>query len=119
MEKYLYHITSKDEWSQVKETYLPQGFSEEGFIHCSYLQQIVGSANKFFQGKKNLVILQIERQKLECKVVDENLEGGEVLFPHVYDSLPVNVVVKVIDFNCQQDGNFYLPSELNKGSKSI
>lgn len=115
MEKYLYHITSKEQWLQTKEAYLPQAFSEEGFIHCSYLQQIVGSANKFFQEKKNLVILQIERQKLECKVVDENLEGGEILFPHVYGSLPINVVVKVIDFSCQSDGCFCLPEELNNG----
>ncbi|BBM87455.1 DUF952 domain-containing protein [Candidatus Uabimicrobium amorphum] len=109
MSEFLYHITSREEWSQAQSEYLPVNFAKEGFIHCSYHQQIVGSANKFFHGQRNLVLLKIIPQKITSNIVDENLEGGKVMFPHIYGPLPVDAVTQVIDFPCEQDGSFCLP----------
>jgi mannose-6-phosphate isomerase-like protein (cupin superfamily) len=43
------------------------------------------------------VLLEIDRSKVPRKVVDENLDGGSDLFPHIYGPLPLDAVVTVHD----------------------
>ena len=110
----IYHITSQPEWNsaQSKGEYLPQGFAQENFIHCSYSHQILTVANRFYQGQQNLVILAIETANLRNNLIDENLEGGTELYPHLYSSLPIAAVEQAIAFPCNPDGSFSLPVEL-------
>jgi len=104
----LFHITSKAEAQKAIERgeYEPQLFSVEGFIHCSYAHQATRVANLRFNGRRDLVLLQIDRSKLPCEVIDENLEGGTELFPHIYGRLPMSAVEKVHDFPCVETGKF-------------
>lgn len=113
--KFLYHITSAEEWqvAQSKGEYTPQGFAAEGFIHCSYRHQIVTVANRFYKGQNGLVLLKIESSTISSSLVEENLEGGTELYPHVYSPLAINSVIKAIAFPCNADGGFILPEELS------
>src|SRR5438477_2369110 len=94
MDKRIYHITSEHEATaaQVSGEYTPQDFLREGFIHCSYAHQVDGVIKRRFQGRSDLVLLEIDPSQLACKVIDENLEGGTELFPHIYGRLPMSVV---------------------------
>lgn len=107
----IFHITSADEAriAQEKGTYVPAAFDREGFIHCSYAHQVVPVANRLFRGKRDLVLLEIDPAKLECSIVDENLEGGTELFPHLYGRLKMAAVLRVREFPCDADGGFSLP----------
>ena len=111
----LFHITSRTEANEAraKGTYAPSGFEAEGFIHCSNLEQVVHVANRRFFETPDLVLFEIESRRLDCPVVDENLEGGEELFPHIYGRLPMSVVVGVHDFPHQAGGSFRLPVTLS------
>lgn len=113
-QQFLYHITSLSEWNnaQAEGEYLPQGFAEEGFIHCSYSHQILTVAHRFYKGQNGLVILVIESSTMNSSLVEENLEGGTELYPHLYSPLPINSVVKAVAFPCNIDGSFTLPKEL-------
>jgi uncharacterized protein (DUF952 family) len=93
----IYHITTAQavEAAQKSGEYAPEGFALEGFIHCSYAHQIQGVLQRRFQGRTNLVLLEIEPSRLPCPVVDENLEGGTELFPHIYGRLPMSTVVGI------------------------
>ena len=93
----IYHITTAEaaEAAQKSGEYTPEGFALEGFIHCSYAPQIQGVLQRRFQGRTNLVLLEIEPSRLTCPVVDENLEGGTELFPHIYGRLPMSTVVGI------------------------
>jgi len=93
----IFHITSATAAEEAKRSgeYVPEGFAVEGFIHCSYAHQIRGVLNRFFQGRTGLVLLEIDPSRVECRIVDENLEGGEELFPHVYGRLPLSAVVRI------------------------
>jgi uncharacterized protein (DUF952 family) len=93
----IYHITTAEaaEAAQKSGEYAPEGFALEGFIHCSYAHQIQGVLQRRFQGRTNLVLLEIEPSRLPCPVVDENLEGGTELFPHIYGRLPMSTVVGI------------------------
>ena len=115
--KNLYHITSLSEWNdaQAKGEYKPQGFAKEGFIHCSYSHQLLTVAHRFYKGQDGLVILMIEPSTISSSLVEENLEGGTELYPHVYCPLPINSVIKAIAFPCDAEGSFSLPEELASG----
>ncbi len=114
MNRLIYHITSLDEWNtaQTKIEYQPRQFTVDGFIHCSDLHQLLSVANRIFRGQKNLVVLVIESSKTDSKIVNENLEGGTELYPHLYGLLPINAVKSAIAFPGNTDGSFSLPEEL-------
>jgi uncharacterized protein (DUF952 family) len=94
MDKRIYHITSEREATEAQTSgeYIPQDFPREGFIHCSYEHQLDGVIKRRFQGRSDLVLLEIDPGRLTCKLIDENLEGGTELFPHIYGRLPMSAV---------------------------
>ena len=106
--KRLYHITSKEEAGAAKQAgfYEPRAFAREGFIHCSYAHQVSSVANRIFKGRDDLVLFEIDQGLLDCRIVDENLEGGSELYPHIYDRLPMSAVVGILEFPCDEDGRF-------------
>ena len=112
----IYHITSADDArdAALAGTYAPKAFDAEGFIHCSYVRQVVPAANRLFAGRPDLVLFEIDRAKLSCAVIDENLEGGAERFPHIYGRLPMEAVAAVFEFPCAADGRFDLPHPLKK-----
>jgi uncharacterized protein (DUF952 family) len=114
MAEHIYHLASVEAWQQAQGVgaYKPTDFDTEGFIHCSYMHQLVAVANSKFRGREDLVLLVIDQAKLSCKVIEENLEGGAHLFPHIYGLLPVEAIAATIPFPCNAAGTFQLPSAL-------
>ncbi len=110
----IHHITTSKEAEEAARTgsYRPRTYDADGFIHCSTRDQVIRVANFLFAGRNDLVLLTIDRTALTSEVRDENLEGGDELFPHVYGSLPWSAVVSVYPFPCNDDGTFTLPAEL-------
>ena len=106
----IYHITSRFEADNAVKSgaYAPAAFAAEGFIHCSYVQQLRTVATSRFKGRSDLVLLEIDRARLQCATVDENLAGGAELFPHIYGHLPMAAVVKIHEFPCNGSGDFDL-----------
>ena len=110
--KTIYHFTKKEQWTKAVNDYKPLFFDKEGFIHCSKKHQIVQAANKFAKGQHNLVILCIDTQQVKAPIVYENTEGGQALFPHIYGTLNVSAVVRVVPFPVGSNGFFELPPQL-------
>ncbi|MGF1591387.1 MAG: DUF952 domain-containing protein [Pleurocapsa sp.] len=110
----LYHITSAAEWNDAQATgeYKPLNFAGDRFIHCSYSHQLLTVAHRFYRGQSGLVILVIESSKINSSLIEENLEGGTELYPHLYGVLPIEAVKKAISFPCNADGSLSLPEEL-------
>ena len=110
--KPLFHITSAAELAKARRTgeYRPGGFAREGFIHCSQQSQVAAVADRLFHGRTDLVLLEIDPAKLTCEVVEENLDGGTELFPHIYGPLPMTAVACIHSFPCGQDGCFDFPA---------
>ena len=110
----LYHITTsvEAEAGHVAGNYAPAAYQGDGFIHCSYRHQLIATANRIFRGNADLVVLEIDRNKLDVKVIDENLEGGTELFPHVYGRLPAEAIVGVHSLSADSRGLFNLPGSI-------
>lgn len=115
LDSMIYHITSRVEWQQalLLRAYMAESLKTEGFIHCSTKEQLLGTANAFFKGKKDLVILCIESDRVQAGIQFERSEGDPRSFPHIYGPLNIKAVQKVINFPLEPDGSFKLPRELN------
>lgn len=107
----VYHITTRRVYDQSLRTglYRPENFETDGFIHCSYADQVAPVAHRFYAGEPDLILLEIDIQKLSYPLVDENLEGGSELFPHIYGELPVDEIGRVYAFQYDDQGQWCLP----------
>lgn len=106
------HITTRERWETAKNlgTYRSDSLATEGFIHCSTRAQVIGSANRFFKDKQDLVILSIDSSLVTAEIRYEGAESNN-LFPHIYGELNIDAVIRSIDLESTPDG-FILPSEL-------
>lgn len=107
----IYHITYPAFWQKALRDgqYIPEGFEQDGFIHCSKMEQIAGVGQNYYAGQSDLLILGINPDKLTSKLVFENLIGGEELFPHIYGPLNLDAVESTADFGVKADGTFEFP----------
>ena len=93
----LFHITDQATWEAVKnaQAYEGDSLSSEGFIHCCFREQIEGVLSNWFKGKDNLVLLEIDPQKVRSPIKYENLGGGDDTFPHIYGPLNTDAVLTI------------------------
>jgi uncharacterized protein (DUF952 family) len=113
------HITERAAWLRARAAgeYRPPSLDSEGFIHCSSVEQVVDTANRYFRGGHGLVLLCIDRDRLDAEVRVEAAPGagpGAPAFPHIHGPLPVSAVVGIIDFAPDADGTFSLPRGLER-----
>jgi uncharacterized protein (DUF952 family) len=111
----IFHITDASSLEAASTTgaYVPPAFKVEGFIHCSYAGQVCAVADRIFRGRRDLVLIEIDRTQLDCAVVEENLEGGSELYPHIYGPLPIAAIRHVHRFPCRADGGFDMPARIS------
>ena len=108
----IYHITTKSAWSKAQQEgqYLPEAYPLDGFIHCSDHYQVEATANRLYRSVPDLIVVEIDPDQLTTPLVYENLEGGEMPFPHIYGPLNLDAVVSTFEFNRSADGKLKLPS---------
>lgn len=103
----LFHLATPADWAEGLENgvYRAESLATEGFIHCSSADQYVATANGLFRGRRDLVLLFIDDDRLDVPVRWEN---G---FPHVYGPLPLSSVFEAEPFASGPDGVFAPHSE--------
>jgi glutathione S-transferase len=96
----IYHLAVADEWRQAvadgrdyHRSTLGKSLMEVGFIHCSFSNQVQATADLFYRGRTDVVLLAIDPARLQSSIHVES-GGGEDLFPHVYGPVPVAAVVR-------------------------
>ena len=70
--------------------------AEQGFIHCSFAEQVQATADAFFAGRTDVVLLEIDPARLGAVEVRVEPAGDPAGFPHLYGPLPVTAVVRVL-----------------------
>lgn len=114
------HIAKRSDWERAaaRGSYAPDSLASEGFVHCSTEAQAVDTANRFFRGQRDLVLLLIDPERLRPKLVFEPPanpadERSAQAFPHIYGPINAEAVKDVIEFPCEPDGTFRLPAALS------
>jgi uncharacterized protein (DUF952 family) len=110
------HIVKRSEWmlAVARGTYAPTSLRDEGFIHCSTIAQVIDTANRFYRGQDDLILLLIDESRLKAELKYEapammHGESAGELFPHLYGELNVDEVVRMVVLRCAVDGSFQLP----------
>ena len=113
------HITQRAAWeaSAPSGYYRPSSLDSEGFIHCSTIEQTVATANQFYAGQRDLILLCIDPDRTEAEVKYEapacpGDQRTESLFPHIYGPLNVSAVLETLEFVPRSDGSFELPAAI-------
>lgn len=90
------HITGQKEWQRALENgaYQADTLAEQGFIHCCLDSQVEGVLKEWFAGAANLVVLEIDSDRLASPLKFENIAEGQEEFPHVYGPINLDAVVK-------------------------
>ncbi len=107
----VYHILPGDDWNAALHagSYMPESLREEGFIHCSGVDQVLRTANAFFHDQLDLLLLTIAVSKVGSDIRWEDTSQAGENFPHIYASLNLDAVISVDPMNSDSDGKFLLP----------
>ena len=92
----IYHIVLPEVWKDFKdkEFYKAESLDTEGFIHCSFAEQLEGVLKRYYKDVGNILILEIETDKLTSKLVNEPSTNDEI-YPHIYGEINTDAIVKV------------------------
>ena len=103
-------IATPEQWASATQAGVFAGTESdtEGFIHLSSLTQVARTANKWYAGRRGLVLLAISPSNLRAELCWEPNAQGE-LFPHAYGPINLDAVVSVIPFEPLADGTFETP----------
>lgn len=84
----IYHIVTPEVWEKFKaeEFYEAESLATEGFIHCSFADQIEGVLQRYYKGLNKVLILEIEPEKLTSELVNEPSTNDEI-YPHIYGKI--------------------------------
>ncbi len=108
----LFHITTRADWERAEGIgdYHASSLATDGFIHCSWAHQVASTANRFYAGQDDLVLLVLDPVRLTAPVRDEDLYGHGA-FPHVYGPFNRDAVGAVLPFAPNENGVFEWPAE--------
>ena|SRR5687768_2249274 len=91
----IYHIVLPEIWEQVKGKtfYEAESLAGEGFIHCSYADQVDGVLERYYSDANEVVVLSLDANRLTSPLVSEPSTNNEP-YPHVYGPINLDAVVK-------------------------
>ena len=90
----IFHLAVRAHWDaavaagEYRRSTVDRTLDEEGFIHCSFAEQVQGTAERYYGDVDDVVLLTIDPTKTGA---DVRVENG---FPHIYGPLPVDAVVE-------------------------
>ena len=108
--KFIYKICSKSELDDTKNKDQFKGSKkdlEDGFIHFSSEEQVVGTLKKYYLNQKDLILLKVDTLKLDHLIWEQASDGN--MFPHLYSALDLSNVVEEFEVFLKDDGSHVLP----------
>lgn len=102
----IFHIAEQSAWdtAQGPGRYRVPSLDTEGFIHLSTAAQYPATANRYYVGRTDLVLLEVDPTQLSDLRYEKST--NDELFPHLYGELPTSAVIRVHMFAPQADGTF-------------
>jgi uncharacterized protein (DUF952 family) len=90
----IYHIVLPDVWAAFDtELYRAKSLETEGFIHCSFADQLEGVIERYHKGADRVVVLEIDTERLMSRMIKEPSTNHEI-YPHIYGPINRDAIVK-------------------------
>ncbi|EJQ51396.1 hypothetical protein IEQ_02336 [Bacillus cereus BAG6X1-2] len=102
-------VITKRTWEVAKATgeINEASLKDEGFIHCSLLDQALQVAQKHFNHEEEVLLLTIDPSLVKAEIKYELASNGQE-YPHVYGVINVEAIVEVVPFP-KEKGEYILP----------
>ena len=96
----IYHIASIAAWDAAlhSKQYVHPSLAVEGFIHACSKEQIKAVLARYYTGITDIVLLEIEEDKLTSPLKYELAPSVNELFPHCFGYINTDAVVSVTPF---------------------
>ena len=112
----LYHLALARDWEtdtapEYAMSTLGRTVADEGFVHCSFAHQVQAVADRFYRGRPDVVLLEIDAGALTAPVKVESL-GGPEAFPHIYGPLNRTAVLRAAPVPLRPDGRLDIPAAM-------
>jgi uncharacterized protein (DUF952 family) len=110
----VYKIVAADLWRAAQDSgvFIGAGIDlNDGFIHLSTGAQARRTAQLYFAGQDNLVLVAADGASLGGALKYEPSRDGD-LFPHLYGSLPLTAVLSVRPLPVDADGIHIFPDDV-------
>ncbi|MDJ1476184.1 DUF952 domain-containing protein [Bacillus sp. LS15-K4] len=106
-------VITKRNWEIAKTTgeINEASLKNEGFIHCSLLDQALKVAVKHFNHEEDVLLLTIDPSLIEAEIKYELASNGQE-YPHVYGVINIEAIVGVTPFT-KEKGEFILQEVQN------
>ncbi|MCS6850768.1 MAG: DUF952 domain-containing protein [Gemmataceae bacterium] len=91
----IYHVVPRRSWDEASaDPDHPALLDTEGFVHCSYREQLSEVVRRHFVGRDDLLVLEIDPTRLDVPLREEPSAWGDA-FPHIYGPIPRAAIVNV------------------------
>jgi uncharacterized protein (DUF952 family) len=105
----LFHIIDPRVWAESVQAgeYRPPSLRTEGFVHFSFPEQVAGTANLLYRDEPDLVVVEIESDRVGVDVVvEDTVGGGGPEFPHLYAAIPTAAAVAIHPLHRDAQGDW-------------
>jgi uncharacterized protein (DUF952 family)/ribosomal protein S18 acetylase RimI-like enzyme len=112
----LLHLTTPAQWRAAlgSGVIAPPSLREAAFVHLSTPEQVALPAARLFPGRRDLVLLVLDPDRIGVPVRFEPGVAGDpaaMRFPHAYGPVPARAVVAVLPYRPRPDGGFDAPPQ--------
>ncbi|MEQ1642940.1 MAG: DUF952 domain-containing protein [Pyrinomonadaceae bacterium] len=99
----IYHIVLPEVWAAFDTgLYRHASLDSEGFIHCSFADQLDGVIERYYSKEDEVVVLEIESDRLMSRMIKEPSTNSEI-YPHVYGPINRDAIVAETKRNLAAD----------------
>jgi uncharacterized protein (DUF952 family) len=91
----IFHIVLPEVWAAFDTgLYRASSLESEGFIHCSFADQLDAVIERYYGDADEIVVLEIETEELMSRVLNEPSTGNEI-YPHIYGPINRGAIVEI------------------------
>ncbi len=92
----IYHIVLPEVWETFTDEYEyeAESLQTEGFIHCSYQNQLDEVLRRYYSNADKILILHINPHFLKSDLIAEPSTNREI-YPHIYGKINKSAIVNI------------------------
>jgi len=92
----IYHIVLPEVWETFRDEYEYEAASleSEGFIHCSYRNQLDDVLERYYKAAEKVLVLHINPFFLKSELLAEPSTNREI-YPHIYGKINKSAIVNI------------------------
>lgn len=95
-----HHLVPRTDWEAADPAapWSPPSLAVEGFVHLSWPHQVDATVQRHFGPDADLLVLDVDLDRLSCDVVVEDTTGRGEAYPHAHGALDHDAIVAVAPY---------------------